>query len=155
MTNGLLPRAGNASDRLVVQTSLFHWSFFLHSAHEAPVIIHRALPPSWPSRSLPSFQLFPVLLRGIGATACRFGGFRVTNGLLPRNKSESERLVLQTSLAHWSFFFHSAQELSGIIHRALPSCSPSRSRSSFRTFSRVVAGGRGHFLSFRRILGDH
>ena len=46
----------------------------------------------------------------------------MTNGLLPRAESESERLVVQTSLAHWSFSFHSARESSSIIHRALPFC---------------------------------
>ena len=77
MTNGLLPRATSDSERLVVQTSLLHWS---------SGIIHRALPSRWPSQSRPSFELFPLLLRGIGATSCRSGGFWVTNGLLPRER---------------------------------------------------------------------
>ena len=103
--------------------------------------------------ALPS-KLLTVLLRGIGSASFRFGEFWVHNGLLPRAESESERLVVQTSLVHSSFFLHSAQESSGVIHRSLSPCRPSRSRPSFETFSRVVTRDRGHFLPFRRILGD-
>ena len=177
MTNAALPGAESESERLLVQTSLVHWLFFFHSAHESFSTIHRApvVPRAtgrkrihglvflsfhgpkenpngwscklrWPTGrfsvtrptnllasstercrpvdprvpSLPS-KLSPVLLRGIGAASCRSGGFWVTNGLLPRAESESERLVAQTVLVHWSFFFHSAHESSNIIHRALPS----------------------------------
>ena len=120
MTTGLVPRAEDESERLVVQTSLVRWS---------SGIIHRALPFRWPPRSRPLFELFPVLLRGIGAATCRFGEFWMTNGLLPR--AESERLVVQTSLLCWS---------SGITHRALPSCPPLHSLPSFELFLVLLRG---------------
>ena len=127
---------------------------FFHSAYESSGIIHRALPCCPPSHSRPSVELYPVLLRGTRAAFYRLGGFWVTNGLLPRAESESERLVVQTSLVHWSFSFHSAprifwhhpQSAAVLLTLAFP--------PFLRTFYRVVAGSRGRFLSFRRILGD-
>ena len=91
MTTRFLPRAESEAERLVVQTPLLHWS---------SGIIHRALPSCGPSYFRPSFELSPVLLRGIGAASCPFGGFWATNGLLPRAENQSERPVVQTSLVH-------------------------------------------------------
>ena len=58
---------------------------------------------------------------GVGAASCPFGGFRLITGLFRRAENKSDRLVVQTSLAQWSFLLHSANESSSITHRALPS----------------------------------
>ena len=68
----------------------------LASSTERCLPVHPRVP------ALPS-ELCPVLLRGVGATSCRSGGFWVTTRFLPRAENKSERLVLQTSLVRWSF----------------------------------------------------